>query len=351
MIKKILKKARYILLWYKNVLFLKSDYHISVFEKLKYAFRGFSVNEYIWYNLKKNDYKEYISDYERIKAREINGNYKIILDDKMLFEEIFRNYITVPKTYAWISNKIIYGIHGYDINEKNIYDFIAKCKKVVLKWVTGYEGKGTYIIEYIHENKYIINEEIKTKKDLQNIFSYYGEAILSEYIYQSDFSNQLYNKSTNTIRIVCAKKKGEKKAKILKAVQRIGNEYCKPVDNISAGGFASEIDIETGKLGKIITKAGRKNERLIPFSKHPDTGQQIEGLTIPYWNKIKTEIVNLTNEFPYLNFIAWDVLLTNKGICVIEANASSGCGLFQLEHGIRNEEYGEILKSYNIINK
>lgn len=346
-LKKIMKYIRLLMLWYSKVFTAHSDYKVSFFTKIKYAIKGFTVNEYIWYDLKHNDYRNYISDFERINSRKINGNYKLILDDKLLFEEVFRNYIRVPYNFGYISSGYIYSLHDYNLNNNNIIEFIKEKGIIVLKMLKGYEGNGVFIIKYSN-NKFDLNGKKTTIKDLNRLFASCSESILCEYMRQSDFENNIYDKSTNTLRIVCAKKKGETHAKILKAVQRIGTDFCAPVDNISAGGLASEIDIETGRLSYAISKYGPMERRMKKMSSHPDNGNQIEGKIIPNWNQIKNQIEDVTNKFPYLNFVAWDVLLTDEGICIIEGNASSGCGLFQLEHGIKNEEYGDILKSYDV---
>ncbi|MDO5548125.1 MAG: sugar-transfer associated ATP-grasp domain-containing protein [Eubacteriales bacterium] len=344
--KDVLKKT---LLWYRLVWKSKSDFKISLNERIKFAFRGFTTNEYIWYDLAHHDYRDYISDYERIRSREMNGKYKIVLDDKLLFEEVFGKYIKVPTTYAWISDGNIFGMHEYFLNESNILSFLCSVKVAVLKWEKGYEGKGTFVIETKNNGDFCVNGVSKTSEELQRLFRCQGQAILCEYMYQSEFENSIYPYSTNTLRIVCAKKKGEKKAHIIKAVQRIGNDACKPVDNMSAGGFASEIDLATGKLGPAIAKLGVMERRMIPYEIHPDTGGQIAGRIIPQWDELKKSLTDLTNQFPYLNLVAWDVLLTEDGFCIIEGNASSGCGIFQMKHGVRNAELGDIYRSYGII--
>lgn len=344
----IIESLKKIKFWLKTVLFKKTDYNIPLMTRIRYAMKGFTVDECIWYNLKKNNYKEYISDYARKFSRDkINNNYKFILDDKLIFEEIFRNYIRVPHNYGYISNGHIHSLHDYNINNNNVIDFIKEKENVVLKMLKGYEGNGVFVIKYIN-NRFEVNGKRTSIKDLNKLFRTCEESIICEYMIQSKFENEIYDKSTNTIRIVCAKKKDETHTKIIKAVQRIGTDYCAPVDNISAGGLASEIDIETGRLSYAISKYGPMERRMKKMSTHPDNNNQIEGKIIPNWNKIKEEIENVTNKFPYLNFVAWDVLLTEEGICIIEGNASSGCGLFQLEHGIKNEEYGDILRSYGV---
>lgn len=323
-----------------------SHYKLGLIKRIYYAVKNFSVNEYFWYNFKENDYREYISEYERRKGRDINGEYKIVLDNKIIFEEFFKDYIKVPSNYAYISNKNIYPLHDFDISNKKIIEFIKNKKIVVLKILKGCEGKGVYIVKYLN-NKFFINEEKITSKSLVEFILNSDDSIICEYMTQSKFENEIFDKSTNTIRIVCAKAKNEKYAHVIKAVQRIGCNASIPVDNLSAGGFASEINLETGELGFAIQKY-RKDNKIVKYEKHPDTTSQIKGKVIPNWETIKNQIEELTNRVPYFKLIAWDVLLTDDGICIIEGNASSGCAPFQLEHGIRNEKYGDILKSYNV---
>lgn len=346
--KKLIMLLKKIKTWYKIVWNDKCDYKISFIIKIIYAIRGFSLSEYVYYNLKDNDYKDYISEYKRILSRNINGDYKIILDDKVLFEEIFRKSIKVPENYAWIKDGIIYGLHENNISNDNIIEYLMRIKIAVLKWTNGGGGKGVSVIEY-KDNMFFINSKKCNETDVYNLFKYNGTAILCEYIEQGEFPKSLYPYSANTIRLVCAKKKNEKYAKIVKAVQRIGNEYSRPVDNLSSGGLVSEIDIETGKLDEAIQKIGPKENILKKFDKHPDTGMLIKDKVIPNWDNIKNQVLNLTNMYPYLNFVAWDVLITEKGICIIEGNASSGTDLFQLKKGVKKSELGDIYRDYGII--
>ena len=151
------------------------------------------------------------------------------------------------------------------------------------------------------------------------------------------------------MRIVCAKKKNETKAQFIGAVQRVGCNASIPVDNLSRGGMAISINSDTGELGYGRIERGESEIVGRPLSEHPDTQSKFYGRKVPNWDKIVAELLELTNKLPYLNFVAWDILLTDEGMCVIEGNASSGVGLFQMESGIRNSEFGEVLKSYNII--
>lgn len=326
----------------------KTDFDVPFLKKIQYALKGFSANEYVWYQLNKNDWREYISEYERLKSREINGEYKFILDNKLVFEEVYSKYVRVPQNYAWISNGIVHRLHEHDVSNDNFTMFLSKTGKAVLKWIDRGGGTGTYLLE-VQNDDIFINGKKSDEKQLRDILGRQGEALLCEYITQSDFSASLYPFTTNTIRIVCAKPKGEHNARIVAAIQRIGCKESIPVDNAHAGGMSCDIDMETGTLSYGIAHLGKMENRLKKFSVHPDTDTQISGKVIPNWETVKADILELTNKLPYLNFVAWDVLLTNEGFCVIEGNASSGCRIFQMEHGIRNSAFGDIYKSFGVI--
>lgn len=349
--KKGLEKAGALYDWRRRVWKAKNEYGIPAPTKVKYALRGFTPNEVVWFNFKTNDYREYISDNERLRSREINGIYKTILDDKLLFEEVFRQYVRVPKIYAWISDGEVYGLHGTEVDNRSFIRFLGQVGAAVLKWENGYEGKGTFVIFAKGEGDFLVNGETMDAKGIRRLLrDARGNSILCEYMVQGAFAKSLYPEATNTLRIVCAKKKGERSVRILGAVQRVGNERSKPVDNVSQGAISCRVDLETGVLGRgVVAKSEHKGGGVVYFENHPDTGAQLAGRVIPGWDALKKEIVDLTNRFPYLGLVAWDVLLTDEGFCVIEGNASAGCVMFQMEHGARGGEIGDIYRSYGII--
>ncbi len=334
--------------WKKAVWNCSTDFPYSFSTKVKWARKGFSINEYIWYGLEHNDYRDYISEFERLESRDINGDFKFILDNKLVFEEVYGKYARVPKNYAMISDGEVYSLHGSRVDNDRFAEFLRSAGRTILKWTDRGGGAGTYLLEE-KDGALLINGEEATPEKIEKLRKRKGEAMLCEYVEQSAFAASLYPHTTNTMRIVCARKKGEREYKIVAAVQRIGCKASIPVDNISYGGMTCGIDLETGELSHAIAKLGVMERRMKPFTSHPDTGEQIAGKVIPGWSQLKEEIITLTEKTPYLNFVAWDVLLTEEGFCIIEGNASSGCGMFQMERGIRNDLLGDIYRSYGVI--
>lgn len=334
--------------WKRFVWDDKTDFEVPFSVKLRYALRGFSVNEYVWYDLAHHDYRTYISEFERLRSRMINEEYKFILDNKLVFEEVFGKYAFVPRNYAMIEDGRVYALHGTAVSSGNFYEFLQQTGKTILKWLDRGGGSGTYFFDY-RDGTLFANGEPCSREQVDKIRCREGRAILCQYVSQSQFAASLYPHTANTIRIVCARKRGEESARIIAAVQRIGCEASIPVDNVSSGGMTSVIDLETGELSYGIAKLGPKERRMKRFYVHPDSQTQIAGKVIPNWAQLKKDMVELTNQVPYLNFVAWDVLLTEDGFCVIEGNASSGCGIFQMEHGVRSSELGDIYRSYGVI--
>jgi len=132
--------------------------------------------------------------------------------------------------------------------------------------------------------------------------------------------------------------------KVFFAVQRIGTAKTIPVDNGSKGGLVAKIDLETGTLSE-----ARCLQDLGVFKVHPDSGNPIEGVRIPNWEDIKKQMLDVCKKIPYMDFIAWDLLITEEGVSVIEANTSSGVNIIQLWGGQKKGELGDFFRSHNVI--
>ena len=50
-----------------------------------------------------------------------------------------------------------------------------------------------------------------------------------------------------------------------------------------------------------------------------------------------------------MDFIAWDLALTEEGLYMIEANTSSGVNILQLWGGQRQGKLGEFFRYYGVI--
>ncbi len=165
------------------------------------------------------------------------------------------------------------------------------------------------------------------KKDILDIEEYYNECklnkiFLEQLVVQHKSMNELCEKSCNTMRIMTLNNSGH--SEILWAGLRIGNGI-NSVDNFHAGGMASQIDIETGKL---IYPALDKD--LKEFTHHPVSKIKIEGFQIPNWEEIKEIVLKAALESDKIKVVGWDVSITDKGPVIIEGNRRPGFDVVQV---------------------
>ena len=179
-----------------------------------------------------------------------------------------------------------------------------------------------------------------------NYLKKHDDWFLSEAMKQHPFLDEIYDKTVNTIRFITLKDPKTHQFKVFFAVQRIGTKETIPVDNGSRGGLVAKIDLETG----ILSEARCLHNRNV-YKVHPDSGAPIEGVQIPNWQEMKADMLELANKLPYMHFIAWDILITEEGHCIIEANTSSGVNIIQLWGGQRYKELGDFYRYHGVIKK
>ncbi len=316
----------------------------SLREKIKYNRLGFTNEDYFIFNLKENDYKNYISFWERLRLEGINGRLSVFLGEKLMFERIFGNFIGVPHINCWVKNATF-----IDMDAGKPVDIISilKSKKKLISKPTRSVGGGTGIhkIEYINGKTIIDDKECSSEQFLKETASW-EEYIFVDYINQAKYSDKIFSETVNTIRIITAiRKTGD--FEVVLAVHRFGTEQSKPVDNASSGGIFASINIETG----VLSSAVRETEPDRTYFEHPDTEAQIEGIIIPNWEHIKQKVLSVHRRFPYYSFLAWDIVQDENGdTCVLEINRGSDL-MWQMITPLRHEPLGEFMRENGLLDK
>ena len=342
-LKMVLKKIMNIHLWFITVFCQHNNTNLRIYQKLRAIRYGFSNDLYSMYQLDKNNPNLYINEYIRMRTREIDGEYKTILDNKLLFEQLFSKYVQIPKTVIIITDNI-YSVKDGIIKQELLSKLLIK-DKYIMKPISGTGGGyGVSLIKKIENSKYLFNGCELTGEQLYDKLKKYKNYIVSEYVNQHEYSNTINPYSVNTIRIITIKDPKTGDFIIPCAVHRFGSKKSGIVDNASAGGFISNINIEKGILLETKSFSNLKS-----IDKHPDTRAQINGIKIPHWEEIKSKLIEVAKQFPYIPFIAWDIVVTDDGFSIIEGNTSSGLNIFQIFGPIKNSKLGEFYKYYGYL--
>ncbi len=219
-------------------------------------------------------------------------SYWHFFDDKTEFNALFKQ---------WIPRKWLL------INEETTAEAVADMMtlpNLIGKPLEGSSGQGIY--------KYTPEDWAEGAEAFLVHLKADGIGILEEIVIQHPEMARMCPTSVNTCRI--ATLLGDKAEGIVYGFLRIGNG--KVMDNVDCGGMAARIDLESGKLLTVgADKAGNT------FTKHPMTGTDIIGFTIPYWEEAKAMCMEAARKVPEMRFIAWDVAITPDGPTFIEGNS------------------------------
>lgn len=325
-----------------RILFAKRKFKVQFFKSIYYNFNGgFTANQVALYNLNKKNKGQYLSEFDWYKSRRINYPNGYLLDNKLVCVNLVEKYVNTPKTlFEKQHGKIKTG--GGNITSNEAIKIIKKYKSVFFKPISVGKGIGVFRIDYKDDNFYIDLKKVLSQ-DINRILETKDNYFVSVCVKQSKFLNNIYKNTSNTIRLVTARNKNGK-VEVLCAVQRIGTSDTIPVDNGSRGGLVANIDLKTGVLSE-----ARSIHNKNVYQNHPDSNARIKGIQIPNWNNLLLKMVDVAEKLQPLKFIAWDILLTDSGFYVIEANSSSGVNIFQIFKGQRNEKLGDFYREQGII--
>lgn len=294
--------------------------------KIRMAFKGFHPQTYSLYDLKNNDFKNYISDFRiLLKCPLINGEYSNILNNKLTFAYFFRNddRIIKPKIYSR-RKKIISFDTGTELENTYILS-ILKNKEFIIKGATGGGGNGIYLLQG-ENDLWSLNSKNISGDELLNFLRSKDDLLVYDRIVQKGFAHDLNPDSVNTIRVITMKDPYSNEVFAPFAGLRVGRKSSF-VDNAEKGGYAFLIDVNTGITSKapIISK----NDELVWEERHPDSNEKIEGLKIPNWDYIKNEIIDLAQKNSFMPYVGWDVVPMEKDFLIIEGNNHPGMYHYQ----------------------
>ena len=290
-----------------------------------WAYRhGFLSYRLLQYGITKENYGEYISDFEYKWLRHINPKYRKWMEDKITVKYVCSDFNQFfPEYYYHIickngNNKVISMMdlpEGYTNEFEDIFRLVQEKGVLALKPDEGSHGDGFY--KFTYENgKYQLNYRDATKQQVLDILEdINNQYLVTEYINMCDELKRVYDGSVNTVRMIVFKKDG-KNPQVGNAYVRFGSKKTGAVDNVGAGGMTARIDVETGRFhdAKIVLHNSIEDCPL-----HPDTGVPIEGY-LPHWEQVKADVLAVTKSIKQLEWFGVDLAVTNDGIKFPEIN-------------------------------
>lgn len=288
--------------------------------------RGFNPWRIKQYNLTEENYKDIISDREYFYLHPINNGYSVWIDNKLTMKYIlspFDKYL--PRYYYHLlKGRDVMRLmdcpkeYGFDI--ENVIDLLDEKKALAAKMAAGTYGIGFYKLEASEKSDvYIANGKEYQRKEFAEFLKSLNDYIITEFVSMHSQLKKIYPNAVNTIRVTVINETGNNPI-IPFAFMRIGTKKSGAVDNVAMGGMVCKINVDTGEF--------YDGERLqdhvyVPARVHPDTGERIEGI-IPNWDIVKCEIVKMAQYYPQLEWLGYDIAITEDGFKIIEINSHQG---------------------------
>ena len=297
---------------------------VSLPQKLWAHKHGFFSWHLYQYGITKDNYLQFLSDYDYYWLNRINNDYQKWVNDKTTFRMImepFKEY--VPQYYF-----SIFGRNGEPFFEKmwdcpegisadldGLAELLKQKGKLALKASAGTHGDGFYCLSY-ENNAICANGEPCGIEGLEKIIDdmqvFY---IVTEYLEMHSALKKIYDKSVNTVRMMVINEHGYD-PKIMQTYMRIGSEKTGFTDNVGYGGICVFVDKETGELYKPETI---KDHVFYDCPLHPDTGTPISGF-LPNWQLVRSKVLEISRYLCELEYLGFDIAITEGGFQILEIN-------------------------------
>src|SRR5690554_3730345 len=310
------------------------------FKDKMWAYRkGFLSERIIRYGLNKDNYQDYMSDFQYAKKVScVNGRFYYWFDDKLTTWYVlrpFREYLPIHYYSIHKNNILELYPEGNQFNNsvEGVLELLKRKKELAFKEVIGAGGAGFFKVVY--DNEYImVNKKRMTQEEFCDFVKSLDGYMATEYVYAHSDLRKIYKNSPNALRIITIYDK-EKGTKITGSFIRFGTSDTGYVDNACAGGICSGVEINNGEIFNPRRFIDNKIEMC---HIHPETGEDIAG-TIPNWHIITEKVIeigNYLNSTPHLTF---DIAVTQDAFKILEINSHGQVRNLQLFYPFYKNEF------------
>lgn len=320
------------------------DSKISFRDKLWAYKHGFLSCRFSNYKMTKENYKDYLSDYDYFKMYPLNGRERIWIDDKLTTKYVFAPFDEFfPAYYFMLRKGKVTGLHNVDFNKEysidDVIELLTSSGVLALKMEAASLAIGFYKVEYKNEQFFVNNKEM-SRSDIKSFLSELDNYLVMEYITAHNDIRKYYGGATGVLRVMVI---NEGKPIIANAYIRVGSTTSGVID-AKNGCVISVVDVETGEYGKeSFIENGSEFDKI---DVHPDSNIPFAGI-IPKWDFVKQKVLEMSSYVPNLTYLGFDVCVTEDGLKIYEINSHQGIVLFQLSYPLlKDNPASDFFKSH-----
>ncbi len=303
-----------------------ADTGIDQDEKEWFYQRGFTSYKAGWYGLTKENYNDYISDFDFYNPNNYSKNRLLIkwFDYKLTTYYVLSSFKQfMPRHFFYITGGELAPMDAGLTRYGNAEDVLTILQNgpIALKSCMGGHGKGFYKIQKT-DTGYAINNNVGTKDDVMSLIGSLDDYILTEYgTPHKVFREACGEDRFAVIRTVTVfdKTDGPQLTAIL---MRLGTSTSGLVTDYD-GCINCGVDLETGKLFHPLIRSGDAEGiiRGTAITKHPDTGADLESITMPNFKQLVSMAKEVSSHLSMTPYLVMDIIPTDTGFEILEINS------------------------------
>lgn len=299
--------------------------------------KGFLFSSAKAYNLNEQNFNDYLSDEDFFKSWPLNSWTRIWVDDKLTLKYILEGTKfshLMPKYYFYSTNngdlRALTDNICKEYETQALLKHIKEFRNIACKPNNGTLSVGFHRLSYDGTSLYI-NKNKANESDIDLFVEKHPNYVFTEYLLPQKEMAKI-NKLIHTLRLVVLNTKGNNPI-IIGGYLRFGtnnhgeanhsttNDDCKATFD-----FISEINIENGHVGNAKSVYF---DKVIDTPAHPDSKIIID-FDIPNWEQLKAEVLELSKYLFNLEYIGFDLGITDNGIKLMEINTLPGIKYMQI---------------------
>jgi hypothetical protein len=278
--------------------------------------RGFTTEHVLLFGLNPSNWRDYPKDILRYRIT-LNTNRHVwpVLHDKLVFDGFMKGRLRHVEALFFIVKGGFHEMPG-GLDKKGFLRAAVAGQSFVIKPARGGMGTGLLFVA-ANEDGIRVNGEETSCQELGEMLEGLEFHLGYPFVEPHEALRGLFPAAVNTLRVT-AYVGVDGRAALLTPVLRVGSSESAPIDNFCKGGLLVEIDPKTGSC----VRALRRNSRggVESVTHHPESGASLIGLTIPFWQDVRRDILAFHQACPAFDLVGWDVLIGPEGYQVIEGN-------------------------------
>lgn len=287
------------------------------------------------YNLTLENISDYLSDYDYLKVWPLNGWTRIWVNDKLTLKYMLANTEydkLMPKYYYYSMPQGLRSLVGNpykDATDESFIRLLSEIGDFACKPCNGTTAIGFVRLSYC-DGVFSLNHQTVTEEDVLEFVHTHPNYVFTEYIRpSSDFEH--YSPLIHPLRLVTLNENGTSRI--------IGGYLRLPCENTGEANYTVLDGTDTGKFnifagvnfdsGEYGNAQKTFINRIEPCAIHPDTGVEITG-RIDNYEELKRTVLSIANRFNTLEWLGFDIGVTDKGFKCMEINSHPGIKYMQI---------------------